>query len=284
VSEAGQPASSQPPPLAWLSAPSGRRIAYRQQPGDPLDRGPGIIFCGGFKSDMSGGKAQALAAHCAAHGRRFTRFDYSGHGLSEGDFEQGCIGDWAEDALAVLDASEGPQLLAGSSMGAWIALLLMRRRPQRVAGLLGIAAAPDFTEDGLRAGMDAAARDELARSGRWLRRNDYDGGQPYPITAHLLDEARQHLQLRAAIPCALPVRLIHGMRDADVSWQTSQRLLECLDSDDVQLRLIKDGEHRLSRPADLALICSELEELLAACGSDGDTPQHAADPGDAAAG
>jgi len=262
---AGQPtprqAATQQAATQWVIAPGGRRIACRRQPG----RTPGVIFCGGFQSDMSGGKAVALAAHCAAQGRQFTRFDYSGHGLSAGAFEDGCIGDWAADALAVLDASDGPQLLVGSSMGAWIALLLLRRRPQRIAGLLGIAAAPDFTEDGLRAGMDAAACAELERHGRWLRHNDY-GDEPCPITAQLLDEARQHLQLRAAIPCAVPVRLIHGMRDADVPWQTSRRLLQCLRGEDVQLRLIKDGGHRLSRAADLAAIRAELEGLLAACG------------------
>jgi pimeloyl-ACP methyl ester carboxylesterase len=241
----------------FLNRPDGERIAYHHTLGDA----PGVLFLGGFKSDMSGSKALALEAWCRARGRAFTRFDYHGHGQSSGAFVDGSIGRWRDDVLAVLDElTEGPQILVGSSMGGWIMLLVALARPHRVAGLIGIAAAADFTEDLIRASLNDAQRERLQREGLIRQPSEY-GPDPYPITAHLLDEARDHLLLRGALPISCPVRLLHGMRDADVPWQTSLRIAERLAGEDVRITLLKDGEHRLSRDADLVLLTDTLAEL-----------------------
>ena len=182
-----------------LTTPAGRRLAYHATPGAE----PGVVFLGGFKSDMEGTKALWLEDRARAQGRGFVRFDYSGHGQSSGAFAEGCIGDWAEDARAVLEAlTEGPQILVGSSMGGWIALLLARACPERVAGLVTVAAAPDFTEDAIWAGFDAAARRQLMEEGRVDLPSDY--GAPYPITRRLIEDGRDHLVLRT--PLDLPSR------------------------------------------------------------------------------
>ena len=243
-----------------LDRGDGVELAWRRRAG----RGPGIVFLGGFNSDMTGTKAEALSAFCAAEGRAFLRFDYSGHGASGGRFEDGTIGRWAEDAACAFDRlTEGSQVLVGSSMGGWIALLLALRRPERVAALLGIAAAPDFTAR-ITETLSAEAREAIAREGVWHRPSEY--GDPYPITRALLDEGERHMLLRGGgppIPISAPVRLLHGQRDPDVPWRTSLQVAEAVAGDDVQVVLVKDGDHRLSRPQDLALLRRTLAALLA---------------------
>ena len=246
-----------------VTRPDGATIGYRRTPsGDGLGR-PGIVFLGGYASDMGGTKATALARHCQARGLAFVRFDYSGHGVSSGRLADGTIGGWRDDALAILDqATTGPQILVGSSMGAWIMLLAAAGRPDRIAGLVGVAAAPDFTEDLIRPALDAAAVAALQRDRVIHRPSAY--GPPLAFGARLLDEARRHLVLRADIPIAVPVRLIHGMADPDVPWSTSLRLAERIATADVTLTLIKDGDHRLARPADLAHLTAAVDELSGA--------------------
>lgn len=219
------------------------------------------MFLGGFMSDMTGTKAQALEDHCRSRGRAFLRFDYSGHGASSGRFEDGTIGDWAADALAVLDrVGEGPQVLVGSSMGAWIMLLVARARRMRIAAMLGIASAPDFTEDLLWEHFDPGQRARIEGDGLLHVPSGYD--ESYPITHRLIEEGREHLVLREAIDLDCPVRLIHGLADTDVPWETSSRLARMLASQDVELTLVKNGDHRLSDPPDLERLFQTLEALL----------------------
>jgi pimeloyl-ACP methyl ester carboxylesterase len=240
-----------------LPAADGTPLAWRRQPG----RGPGVVFLGGFHSDMTGSKAEHLAAWCAARGRAFLRFDYSGHGASGGRFEEGTISRWLDDAEAVLTRlTEGPQVLVGSSMGGWIALLLALRHPARVAALLGIAAAPDFTEELMWARMPPEVRAEIAERGLWRWPSAY--GEPYPITRALIEDGRRHLLLDGPIALGCPVRLLQGQADADVPWQHALRLAERLASPDVEVTLIKEGDHRLSAPAQLALLGRVLGALL----------------------
>jgi pimeloyl-ACP methyl ester carboxylesterase len=245
-----------------LARDDGATIAYRRSEG----RGPGVMFLGGFRSDMTGIKATALERACRAAGRAYVRFDYFGHGASSGAFADGTIGRWADDATAVLDrVAAGRQVLVGSSMGGWIMLLAALRRPDRVAGLVGVAAAPDFTEDLMWSRYDADARAVLRRDGVRREASQYDA-EPYPITLRLIEEARRHLLLRAAIPVRCPVRLLHGMRDPDVPWQTALRLAERLAAEDVEVALIKDGDHRLSREADIGRLTRTVETLCATAG------------------
>jgi pimeloyl-ACP methyl ester carboxylesterase len=226
---------------------------------------PTVVFLPGFRSDMSGQKATDLAAFCAATGRAMLRFDYSGHGASGGRFEDGTIGRWADDALAAIDAvTTGRLLLVGSSMGGWIALLAARARPERVAGLIGVAAAPDFTETLMWDAMAPPERAQLMRDGVIHVPSEY--GDPSPITRALIEDGRRHLLLGGPIAIDCPVRLIHGQRDADVPWETTLRTAERIASEDVRVILVKDGDHRLSRPADLALLRREIAALL---GEDG---------------
>jgi pimeloyl-ACP methyl ester carboxylesterase len=248
-----------------LDRGDGVALAWRRIPGQGTGQGPGVVFLGGFNSDMTGSKAEDLAAFCAATGRAFLRFDYSGHGASGGRFVEGTIGRWAADAACVLDAlATGPQVLVGSSMGGWIALLLAARlRPERVAGLIGIAAAPDFTRR-MTESLTAEARAALARDGVWLRPSQY--GDPYPIARALLEEGEAHILLDAPIPIAAPVRLLHGQGDPDVPWELSLAIAARLAGPDVQVTLVKDGDHRLSRPQDLGLLRRTLAALL---GEDG---------------
>jgi len=210
---------------------------------------------------MSGIKGEFLAEMTATEGLGYACFDYRGHGASSGRFEDGTIGAWLSDLLAIIDrATSGPLILVGSSMGAWLAVLAARDRPDRIAGLIGVAAAPDLTEDLIAAKMDEAARSAIALDGIWYRPSAYEDG-PYPITKKLLDEGRNHLVLRAPIAIDAPVRLLHGIADPDVPWRQSERLMMALTSDDVRLTLIKDGDHRLSRPVDLALLADTVREL-----------------------
>jgi len=213
-------------------------------------------------SDMTGSKALCLEDFAQRRGQAFLRFDYQGHGASSGRFEEGTIGLWSADAVAALDElTEGPQVLVGSSMGGWIMLLAALARPQRVAGLLGIAAAPDFTEDLMWDAYPQEVRETLQRDGVYHEPSDY-GEEPYTITKALIDEGRKHLLLRDPVPIVCPVRLIHGMADPDVPWELAIRLAERLESDDVEVTLIKGGGHRLSEPEDLDRLGTTLARLL----------------------
>lgn len=253
----GAAAAREPAPRI-LTRDGGAAIAYHACAG----RQPGVVFLGGLNSDMTGTKATALDAACRTAGREFLRFDYFGHGASSGSFTDGTIGRWADDAIAVLDhLTEGPQVLVGSSMGGWIMLLAALRRPQRVAGLIGIAAAPDFTEALMWARYDDSVRRTLETEGLYLEPSDYSA-EPYPITYRLIEEGRRHLVLDAPVAISCPVRLIHGMRDGDVPWRHALRLVEALRGTDVRLALVKDGDHRLAEPPHLAEICAT---VLALC-------------------
>ncbi len=222
--------------------------------------GPEVLFLGGFASDMTGTKARFLEAHCLATGRAFTRFDYRGHGASSGRFEDMTIGDWLADATAMLDrVVDGPAVLVGSSMGGWLMLLLALARPERIRGLVGIASAPDFTERLLRPALSAEALAELRDKGVCRLPSAY--GEPLPITARLLDEGREHLLLGAPIAIGCPVHLLHGQEDRDVPWRMSLELAGGLRSRQVTLELVKDGDHRLSRDADLRRIASALDRV-----------------------
>ena len=239
-----------------FTSSEGRRIAYARLPG----RGPGLVFLGGFRSDMTGTKAQALEAWAKAEGRAFLRFDYSGHGASGGAFEDGCIGDWLADARAALRLTEGPQVLVGSSMGGWLALLLAREAPERVAGLVTIAAAPDFTEDGLWAGFDEARRAALLRDGRVEVPSEYSD-TPYVITRRLIEDGRRHLVLRAPLALPMPVRMVQGTADADVPQTVALRLMAHAEGPDLRLVLVKGADHRFSTPECLRLIEAAVAEV-----------------------
>lgn len=236
----------------------GTRLAYRHRAGD----GPTIVFLSGYMSDMTGSKAEALDGWAAATGRAFLRLDYSGCGASGGDFEDGTIGRWRDDAQAVIEAAApGPLILVGSSMGGWIALLLAAAMPARVVGLVGIAAAPDFVDWGLWAGLSEAERATLMRDGRLEQPSDY-GDQPYVYTRALVEDGRANRVMDAPIGYAGPVRLLQGQQDSDVPWRLALDIAGRISSSDVQLILLKDGDHRLSRPQDLALLTATLETLL----------------------
>jgi pimeloyl-ACP methyl ester carboxylesterase len=211
---------------------------------------------------MQGVKALALEQWCRDRGRQFTRFDYYGHGESSGSVEDGCIGRWRDDTLAVLDrVTSGPQVLVGSSMGGWIMLLVALARAKRIHALLGVAAAPDFT-DRLRNSLSAAQRQQLRDSGYADLPNCYDDGEPYRIGRLLLHEGDDHLLLGGEVPVDVPVRLIHGQRDEDVPWQLALSLAQQLRGTDVEIQLVKNGDHRLSEPVDLRRLQTSLEQLL----------------------
>lgn len=238
-----------------LTRDDGATIAYHKSEG----KGPGIIFLGGFKSDMTGTKAVALETHCRETGRAFLRFDYQGHGQSSGAFEEGTIGQWAQDAIAVLDEiTEGPQILVGSSMGGWIMMLAALARPDRIAALIGIAAAPDFTESLMWLNFSADIRETLLRDGVYSEPSDYDD-EPYTITLRLIEDGRDHLLLERPIAIHCPVRLIHGMQDSSVPWEHGLAITEKLLSEHVTLTLVKDGDHRLSRDEDIARLLRLLD-------------------------
>jgi len=235
----------------------GATIAYHRVAG----RAPGVVFLGGFRSDMTGTKASFLEEYCRRRGQAFVCFDYFGHGASSGDLAVGTIGRWAEDAVAVLDAlTEGRQILIGSSMGGWIMLLAALARPERIHALVGMAAAPDFTEN-LWLRLDAAQRQACCETGAVTLPSKYDP-LGYTHTLLLFEDGRRHLVTRAEIPLLCPVRLLHGMLDDAVPWQTSFRLAERLQSRDVTVTLVKDGDHRLSSDANLARLATTLDELL----------------------
>lgn len=242
---------------AFLDSRHGRRIAYHLSQG----RGPCIVFLGGLKSDMEGTKAVHLEAWAKAQGRAFLRFDYSGHGESSGNFTDGCIGDWAQDSLdAVTALTSGPLVLVGSSMGGWQSLLLSRQISDRIAGLVTIAAAPDFTEDGYWANFTPVQKAALDTVGHVELPSDYM--EPYIITKRMIEDGRAQLVLRAPLPLPFPVRFLQGTEDTAVSTQTAIRLLQHAEGDDMRLTLVKGADHRFSDDACLALITSAVEDVL----------------------
>ncbi len=221
------------------------------------------MFLGGFMSDMTGTKATALESYCQNQGRSFVRFDYTGHGQSSGRFEDGTIGQWRDDALAILDeVTEGPQVLVGSSMGGWISLLVALARPDRMAGLVCIAPAPDFTENLMWPELDDDAKNKLKNDGICYLPSEYSD-EPYVLSMKLIEEGRDHLLLGDPISIACPVRILQGMLDPDVPWKHALRLCDKLAGEDVVLCLVKSGDHRLSEPEDLARLTDALEELCA---------------------
>ena len=243
-----------------LTRPDGATTAYHRLDG----ASPGIVFLGGYRSTMDGTKALFLEDYSRHRGRAYVRFDYFGHGESSGDFALGTISRWREDAIAVIDSlTSGPQILVGSSMSGWIMLLAALARPERVAALVGIAGAPDFTEELLWPRLSPAQRAEIIEQGSLTLPSDYDPAG-YLYTRSLIEDGRRHLLLGRPIPLTQPVRLLHGMRDASVPWQLSLRLAERLVGGDVAVSLVKDGDHRLSRDSDLALLAQTLDTLIAA--------------------
>src|SRR5438045_3264874 len=252
---------------AFIEVGSGedkRKIAVRARAG----AAPGLIWLGGFNSDMKGTKALALDAWAAERGRACVRFDYSGHGESGGAFVDGTIGRWLEESVAVFEQfCRGPQVVIGSSMGGWIALLLAREMAKHagagvsLAGLVLIAPAPDFTEELMWKGLAPEIRREIETRGVWLRPSEYGDGTPYPITRALIEEGRNHLLLGGSIDVGCPVRILQGARDMDVPWKHALALAHRLPADDVVLTVIQDGDHRLSRPQDIARILAAVEEI-----------------------
>lgn len=241
----------------FITTPEGRRIAYNRSAG----AGPGIVFLHGLKSDMEGFKALALEAWAQAQGRAFLRLDVSGHGASGGVFEDGAIGDWFEDARAAIRAlCTGPQLVVGSSMGGWLALLLARDCPELVAGLVTIAGAPDFTEDGYVAAFTPAQAAALEAQGYVDLPSEY--GAPYRITRRLIEEARGRLVLRAPLRLAIPARFLQGTADTAVPVSVALRLFEHAEGADIRLTLVKGTDHRFSDPDDLRLIEATVGEVL----------------------
>ncbi len=243
----------------FIQTNKGRRLAYHRLDG----RGPCVVFLGGLKSDMQGTKAVFLEDWARKEGRAFLRFDYSGHGESSGDFTDGCIGDWAEDtAEAVAQLTQGAILPVGSSMGGWQALLLARAHPRRMAGLVTIAAAPDFTEDGYWASFTDAQKATLKAEGQVELPSDYM--EPYIITTRMIEDGRDNLVLRAPLDLPFPVRFLQGTADTAVSVETAVRLLEHATGPDMQLRLVKDADHRFSDDRCLALMLEAIDEVLGA--------------------
>ncbi|MDA3859139.1 MAG: alpha/beta hydrolase [Roseovarius sp.] len=246
------------PDPAYLTTDTGRKLAYHQTPGTA----PGVVFLGGFKSDMQGTKAIYLEEWADKTGRAFLRFDYSGHGQSSGAFTDGCIGDWAADARAAITAlTAGPQVLVGSSMGGWISLLIARAMPERVAGLVTIAAAPDFTEESMWAGFDEAQRANLAETGQLALPSEY--GEPYLITRRLIEDGRTRLVLREPLNLPFNVRFLQGTADNDVDISVAMRLLDHATGPDMRLTLVKGADHRFSDPECLDLIARSVEEVIA---------------------
>lgn len=247
------------PPLVAIR--NGIPIAYHYFKGEAPNYG--VLFAGGFRSSMMGNKALALESYCIDRGCSFCRFDYRGHGESGSDFLDCTLSDWIEDTLFVIDTVFGslrPVILVGSSMGAWIALHVAMNRPEQIVGIVGIAAAPDFTDD-LSSKLTPGQQSELRQNRVVYLSSEYDE-QPYPITEKFLVDAKQYRLLSRSIPISCPVRLLHGQLDSSILWQTSIRLAEALDSCDVHVTLIKNGDHRLSKPSDLAVIKASLASML----------------------
>ena len=244
-------------PFQILTRENGTSIAYNKLEGDQ----PGLIFMSGFMSDMNGSKALALEQHCQERGLAFLRCDYMGHGNSSGNFADGTIGLWAQNALTAFDElTEGPQIIVGSSMGGWMMILTAVSRPERVAGLVGIAAAPDFTEDLLPKQLTEIQLSKIQEDGFVVIPSEYE--IPYTITKKLLDDGTQHLVLRNEIPLDCPVRLLHGLEDTSVPWKTALKIQKMVRSKDVEVTLIKNGDHRLSREEDLEKLKKTIMEIV----------------------
>jgi pimeloyl-ACP methyl ester carboxylesterase len=237
-----------------ITTPQGRRLAVRREPG----QGPHVVFLGGFRSDMTGTKAAWLSDWARERGRAFLRFDYSGHGESGGQFEEGAITHWREDAEAALDLAPGPVVLVGSSMGGWISLLIARASPERVAGLVTIAAAPDFTET-MWAGAPSFIQSRILEEGHFEVPSDY--GAPYRITRNLIEDGRDNLVLRSPLHLPMPVRMLQGTADREVPAATATQLLDHATGPDIRLTLVKDADHRFSSPRCLKLIARAIEEV-----------------------
>ena len=242
----------------FLDRGDGERVAWRKVDGGR----PTVVWLGGFMSDMAGTKAQALADWALAGGRAFLRFDYLGHGESSGAFRDGTISRWREDALAAIrELTEGPLVLVGSSMGGWISCLVAAVIPERLQALVLIAPAADFTEKLMKPGFPPEAFEALEKDGEWIRPSLYDDGG-YPITRALLDDGARWSILDAPVPVDVPVRVLQGREDPDVSWLHALELANTIRSEDVVFTLIKDGDHRLSRPQDIARLLRAVEELV----------------------
>ena len=245
-----------PDPPPFLDR-DGEQIAYRRVDGT----GPTVAWFGGFHSDMAGTKAEALDAWARANGRAYVRFDYFGHGQSSGDFEGGTIGRWRSDALAVIDQlTDGPVVLVGSSMGGWLACLVALARPERMKAMVLIAPAADFTDELMAPGFSEEARAALKRDGRWTRPSEYDDGG-YVITEKLLEDGRTWSILPGPVQIACPVRILQGGQDPDVPWRHALALAEAMTGGDVVFTLIKDGDHRLSRPQDFARMIAAVVDV-----------------------
>jgi len=260
----GESANEQKPqaqdePPSVLTRDDGATIAYHRRAG----KAPCVVFLGGFMSDMSGTKARFLDRLCAAKAQAFLRFDYFGHGASSGDFAAATVGRWKEDALCVIDRlTEGPLVLVGSSLGGWLMILAGLARGERIRALIGIAAAPDATEDLMWQRFSPEVRARIETQGAAILPSSYSA-EGYLITHKLIEDGRRHLVMQAPIALSCPVRLIHGMQDPDVPWQTSLALADRLATNDVRVTLVKDGDHRLSREEDLLLLQQTLAPLLA---------------------
>ncbi len=255
IAKTQQQESAMPGPT-FLDTPDGRRLAYHRTEG----QGPWIVFLGGLKSDMEGTKAIHLEAWARQSGRAFLRFDYSGHGQSSGTFETGCIGDWHADTLAAIDAlTSGPIVPVGSSMGGWQALLLARARAERIKGMLTIAAAPDFTEDGYWANFTPTQKQALEQDGQVELPSDYM--DPYIVTRRMIEDGRRNLVLRAPLELPFAVRCLQGTADTAVSTQTALRLLDHATCPDMRLTLVKNADHRFSDDACLAMIEAAVSEV-----------------------
>jgi pimeloyl-ACP methyl ester carboxylesterase len=253
------------PKIVTVGTGAGARgIAVRLREGGS----PGLFWLGGLKSDMKGTKAEALDAFAQRHGRSLARFDYSGHGESGGNFTDGTIGRWLEESLAVFDACcRGPQVVVGSSLGGWIALLLARELTRRgpsaaatIAALVLIAPAVDFTEELMWKRFPPEIQREIEENGVWQRPSRY-GDEPYPITRKLIEEARHHLLLGGMIETGCPIRILQGVADPDVPWEHAVDLTARFAQDDVVLTLVKDGDHRLSRPEDIERLLAAVAEF-----------------------
>jgi pimeloyl-ACP methyl ester carboxylesterase len=252
--------------LTLESPPPKRTIAVRVREGKSGDSSPGLVWLGGFKSDMKGTKAAALDAWAVAQGRACLRFDYSGHGESSGDFRDGTIGQWLQESIAVYTQfAQGPQVVIGSSMGGWLALLLAcelrgRKDTAPIAGMVLIAPAVDFTEELMWKPFSDAIKREIEEKGAWMRPSQYSE-VPYPITKRLIEDGRKHLLLGGLIETGCPVHILQGVQDPDVPWRHAQELVSRFARDDVVLTLIKDGDHRLSRPEDIERMLAAVAEF-----------------------
>lgn len=246
----------------FLERPQAPNLAYVKTDSNAAGANlPAIVFLGGFRSDMEGTKAMYLENKCKERGQAYIRFDYRGHGRSEGKFEEACISEWAHDAADILDhCVSGEVILVGSSMGGWISLLLGRKKPERIKAIIGLAAAPDFTT-WMEAAMSDEQRKELNTKGFFELPNDYDDA-PYIISNKLIEDGRDNILLTGPIDLEMSVRLIQGMKDADVEWQVAHRIKNAITGDDVEVILLEEADHRLSTSDQLEVLNRTIEKLL----------------------